>query len=178
MTILQKQCLLLFLGYDTGGADGIWGQKSRQATDNFRADRGRQATGELDRQDLNDLLSAIHQECADPWENIRWFQRQEFACRCGRCGGFPKEPEMALVELAEQVREHFDRPVIVSSGVRCPEHNMVVGGVANSRHLTGKAMDFQVAGKGASEVLAYIKALPRVRYCYGIDANFVHMDVD
>ena len=31
MTAIQKQCLLTYLGYDTGGVDGIWGDKSRQA---------------------------------------------------------------------------------------------------------------------------------------------------
>ncbi|MGM9548963.1 MAG: peptidoglycan-binding protein [Faecousia sp.] len=25
MTVKQKQCLLAYLGYDTGGVDGIWG---------------------------------------------------------------------------------------------------------------------------------------------------------
>ena len=31
MTAIQKQCLLTYLGYDTGGVDGIWADKSRQA---------------------------------------------------------------------------------------------------------------------------------------------------
>lgn len=38
MTITQKQCLLTYLGYDTGGVDGIWGDKSRQATEAFQRD--------------------------------------------------------------------------------------------------------------------------------------------
>lgn len=40
MTIKQKQCLLTNMGYDTGGVDGLWGDKSRQATehpDNWEA---------------------------------------------------------------------------------------------------------------------------------------------
>lgn len=31
MTAKQKQCLLTYLGYDTGGVDGIWGTKSMTA---------------------------------------------------------------------------------------------------------------------------------------------------
>lgn len=38
MTITQKQCLLTYLGYDTGGVDGVWGDKSRQATEKFQKD--------------------------------------------------------------------------------------------------------------------------------------------
>lgn len=38
MTAKQKQCLLTYLGYDTGGVDGIWGDKSRQATEKFQKD--------------------------------------------------------------------------------------------------------------------------------------------
>lgn len=45
MTNAQKQCLLTYLGYDTGGVDGIWGGKSRQATAKFQADFGLTADG-------------------------------------------------------------------------------------------------------------------------------------
>lgn len=45
MTITQKQCLLTYLGYDTGGVDGIWGDKSRQATDAFQRDYGLEKDG-------------------------------------------------------------------------------------------------------------------------------------
>ena len=38
MTIKQKQCLLTYLGYYTGAIDGIWGDKSRQATEAFQRD--------------------------------------------------------------------------------------------------------------------------------------------
>lgn len=38
MTDKQKQCLLTYLGYDTGGVDGILGDKSRQATKAFQTD--------------------------------------------------------------------------------------------------------------------------------------------
>lgn len=40
MTIKQKQCLLTYLGYDTGGVDGAWGVKSLTATEAFQNDYG------------------------------------------------------------------------------------------------------------------------------------------
>lgn len=43
-------------------------------------------------------------------------------------------------KLGEPLREVFG-PIRVNSGFRCPEVNEGVGGVGNSKHLTGEAMD-------------------------------------
>lgn len=81
------------------------------------------------------------------------------------------------MELADRVRQHFGVPVVVSSGLRCKTHNANVGGVANSRHLSGRAMDFCVTGRTSAEVLSYVRQQPEVRYAYAIDGQYVHMDV-
>ena len=47
MTNTQKQCLLTYLGYDTGGVDGLWGDKSRQATADFQRDFGLDPDGDF-----------------------------------------------------------------------------------------------------------------------------------
>lgn len=113
------------------------------------------------------------------WDNIKYFSRNEFHCKCGRyCNGFPVEPENLLIQQADTVREHFGAPIHVSSGVRCRQHNSNVGGVDGSRHRLGKAMDFRVEGKSASAVLKFVKTLPNIRYTYAIDGSFVHMDVE
>jgi uncharacterized protein YcbK (DUF882 family) len=83
-----------------------------------------------------------------------------------------------LIRVADRVREHFGKPITVSSGRRCANHNARVGGVANSRHLSGKAMDFCVSGKSASQVLEYVQKQPEIRYAYAIDDSYVHMDVN
>ena len=178
VTDLQKQCLLTYLGYDCGGIDGIWGERSAAAAKGFQRDQGLEESGVLDEKAQSALLSAIGGS-GDWWEDIRYFRRGEFACKCGRfCDGFPAEPERKLVQLADDVRAYFGTAATVSSGVRCAAHNANVGGVANSRHLTGKAVDFCVAGKTAAQVLSYVNQLPGVRYAYAIDGNFVHMDVE
>lgn len=40
MTVKQAQCLLLYLGYSPGEADGVWGEKSKAACREFQADYG------------------------------------------------------------------------------------------------------------------------------------------
>lgn len=177
----QKQCLLTYLGYDTGGVDGIWGEKSLRAAEAFRRDHGLGEGEDLEAK----LRSVIASEEApqDWWQNIRYWTREEFKCRCGEyhapyCDGYPAEPDRILVELADQVRAHFGKPGIRSSGLRCPRHNRDCGGVTNSRHLSGKALDFRIQGKASSEVLAYVQTLPQVHYAYAIDGDYIHMDVE
>ena len=47
-----------------------------------------------------------------------------------------------LCELVlEPLREHFQEAVYVTSGYRCPQLNSAVGGVHNSQHMRGEAVD-------------------------------------
>jgi uncharacterized protein YcbK (DUF882 family) len=83
-----------------------------------------------------------------------------------------------VVKVADRVRKHFGTAVTVSSGLRCTKHNANEGGVSNSRHQYGKAIDFCVAGKSAAQVLAYVQKQPEIRYSYAINDKYVHMDVE
>ena len=181
MTAEQKQCLLRYLGYYAGEIDGIWGQKSRQATLDFQRSYMDNASGAFDSASEARILEVIAageppRPSTDFWSEIHYFRRAEFRCPCGRCGGFPVEPDETLVRLADKVRAHFGAPATVSSGVRCQAHNdELSGSVPNSYHIRGKAMDFCVRGVSGAELLAYVKTLP-VHYAYQIDESFVHMD--
>lgn len=83
------------------------------------------------------------------------FSRREFACKCG-CG-FDTVDSRTL-EVLESVRKHFIKPVIISSGCRCPDHNRHVGGAAGSQHVLGRAADFNVQGVNPRQVQAWIAA--------------------
>lgn len=48
-------------------------------------------------------------------------------------------------------------PIIINSGYRSPQVNKAVGGVANSNHLTGCAVDIRVAGQ--EQLLRYATLL-------------------
>lgn len=181
MTNRQKQHLLGYLGYYDGAADGIWGPMSRQAARQFQQDWELSTDENFGPESEGKIRSVIGSGAeGNWWQRIRWFTREEFRCRCGGkyCSGFPAEPERALVELADQVRTHFGSPAIPSSGLRCARHNAACGGVANSRHLIGKALDFSIQGIPACQTLAYIRGLSGVRYAYAIDDTYVHMDIE
>lgn len=174
MTIQQTQGLLLFLGLYDGAVDGIWGPLSEAASARFRQRYGC-APEEAE-------IEITAPEGTGPeanwWEQIQHFTRQEFACKCGRyCDGYPAAMDENLIRIADAVRAHFGRPALVSSGLRCKRHNEAVGGVSNSRHLTGKAMDFYIPGVSAGDLLAYVQQIPGIRYAYAIDGSCVHMDV-
>lgn len=47
-------------------------------------------------------------------------------------------------QVLEPLRQHFDVPIIIGSGYRCPKLNTLVGGVANSQHKTGEAADIHI----------------------------------
>ena len=82
-----------------------------------------------------------------------------------------------MVELANRAREELKGAGFISSGLRCPQHNANVGGVSDSRHLSGKAVDLRIEGKSARQTLAWVQKQPEVRYAYAIDANHVHVDI-
>lgn len=63
--------------------------------------------------------------------------------------GIDNTPDAVVVEhletlverLLDPLREAFGRPIIVTSGYRCPELNKAVGGSPTSAHLQGYAAD-------------------------------------
>lgn len=179
MTTKQKQCLLCYLGHYDGAIDGIWGAKSTAATMAFQRRQGVLATGVFGEDTEAQILAAITGDAGDWWGEIEFFDPSEFACKCGQyCDGHPAEMEKAVVKAADRVRKVLGAAAIISSGLRCARHNANVGGVANSRHLSGKAVDFCVAGKTAAQVLEVVRQQPEIRYAYAIDGRYVHMDVN
>lgn len=159
MTVKQIQCLLTYLGYNPGAVDGVNGLKTVAAVLVFQQQEGLRQDGVPGPETQEALLSAVAtgrmytpvmgNQSPDWWRDIRYFKRDEFRCPCGRCGGFPVEPQESMVRTVDEIRRRLGVPVSVvdggGSGVRCAAHNAEVGGVANSQHLFGLAADLHSA---------------------------------
>ena len=66
-----------------------------------------------------------------------------------------------LIHLAEAVlqpvREHFGKPVMISSGYRSPELCEAIGSSSKSQHAKGEAADFEIPGVDNKELATWIK---------------------
>lgn len=111
------------------------------------------------------------------------FKSTEFDCKGkGCCTTTPISPE--LVNILQNVREHFGASVNLNCGYRCPVHNAQVSGASKtSKHMEGLAADIVVKGVHPVRVARYIETIPgfagRIG-CYTWDDKgngFVHVDV-
>lgn len=174
MTNTQKQCLLVFLGYDTGGIGNGWGPKSRNAVEACQEDLGIPANGAWGPQTEAAVLEAVYtynvnapvakedgSNVGDFWDEIEFFDREEFRCQCGGkyCDGFHVEPDETMVRLCNEIRRRAGVPILIrdagGSGLRCPDHNATIpGAAANSEHTKGRAADLHPRGKTPSQLYA------------------------
>lgn len=59
----------------------------------------------------------------------------------------------------QPVRDKIGKPMIITSGFRCPEVNKLVGGKANSQHLKGQAADFIIKGMTPQQIIFKIATM-------------------
>lgn len=175
MTPRQKQGIMAICQDSDGNfyyndkLDGIWGKKSQKAAERFMRD----FTGEE--------AVPVPETSNDFWDDIEFFKRDEFRCKCGGlyCHGFPVEPDPELIRILEKIRAYFGKPVRINSGVRCAAHNSspAVGGATQSQHLKGTAADITVDGVEPSRVAMYAETLLPKTGGIGRYKAFTHIDV-
>ena len=188
MTVKQIQNLLQYLDYYNGIPDGDFGPLTREAVTDFQRAFGLTADGDPGPETQKALTHAVAygmptreepEPTADWWDEIEFFDREEFRCQCGGkyCDGYPAEPQEKMVRIADAARKHFKRPANVVSGLRCETWNEIQGGVWNSQHRYGEACDLQIPGVTGAQLMAFLDTQP-IRYAYIInDTNNVHFDI-
>ena len=194
MTLKQKQALLAYLGYYDGPLDGLWGEKSQRATRAFQADYGLIVDGIPGAATQKMLIGAIAGTAVKVekpgssdapktgtfWDEIEYFTRDEFKCKCGGkyCKGYPHEPDERMVRTVNQLRKNLGVPITIVSGLRCKTWNAIQGGVSNSQHMYGEAADVYAKGVSQPRVEAELDKIGGVRYHYAIKGSSnVHFDV-
>lgn len=207
MTVKDIQCLLTFLkrsdgtSYYTGDVDGIYGRLSRKAIQDFQNDfGGLSVTGEADEKTDKAMRHAVaygmpeREQAEIPsvseketvgtagtyWDEIEFFDPEEMKCKCGGkyCAGFPHEIQPLLMQILERARRWSGHPIVIVSGLRCETWNSIQGGVANSQHKYGEAVDVYFYGVTTNAALAWLQSQPDVRYAYQIPgSNNIHFDI-
>lgn len=107
---------------------------------------------------------------------MKYFKREDFACKCGKC---ENKIDDQLTASLDELRGRVGFPLIVSSGYRCPEHNQKVSSTGpNGPHTTGKAVDLAVSHDKAYFVLQ--QALRMGFTGIGVNGKgtgrFIHLD--
>lgn len=100
------------------------------------------------------------------------FKAKEFACKDGTD---IVKVNRTLVQMLQQIREHFGQPVIINSGYRTIAYNSKVGGAKSSYHLDGQAADIRISGIAPIKVAAYAESLGVQGI--GLYASFTHVDI-
>jgi len=107
------------------------------------------------------------------WDKIKFFSENEFNCSC--CG--KRVISANLVLKLDLAREIAETRFVITSGYRCPKHNKEVGGVKNSAHMSGLAVDIVVPDNVAR--LNILKGLIIAGFRrIGIGKDFIHADID
>lgn len=87
------------------------------------------------------------------WSHYPNFSREEFECQCG-CGRADMHP--VFMGKLQQVRNAYGKPMAISSGFRCPEHNSRVSSTGlDGPHTTGRAADVAVQHGDAKRLLTF-----------------------
>ena len=102
----------------------------------------------------------------------RNFTTDEMACSC--CGKADMDEE--FMKVLQSIRDEMQRPLKITSGYRCQEHNLKIGGRVGSSHLKGLAADLSY--NGSRERYLILNALIQVGINrIGIAKTFIHVDM-
>jgi len=84
--------------------------------------------------------------------------------------------------IFQPIREHFGKPIIISSGYRSAELNKAIGGSLSSQHCSGEAIDIDMDGTDITnkQIFDYIKDnlnFDQIIWEFGTDTNpdWVHV---
>ena len=101
------------------------------------------------------------------------FNLKEFQCPC--CGSVKIDSE--LVKRLQILRDRISKPIIVTSGYRCPAYNKEVGGVNSSYHTKGLAVDITVDNMELEDLLIKAKKVGFKGIGIYTLKNFLHLDL-
>lgn len=153
-----------------------WGTSATSRLSHFQTKQPRTAPRYKQPQEAS-MVSSTGRANGEPMKLSPHFRREEFACPCGDCrASHDPAVDHTLIEILEDIRTHFNKPIAVTSAYRCYRHNEKVGGKPASQHLTGRAADIIVRSHPSEEVFAYVTERWPDEFGFGSYATFTHID--
>ena len=102
------------------------------------------------------------------------FKVSEFACKDGSDTVFISP---GLVTVLQKIRDHFSKPLIITSAYRNDAYNKKVGGSKYSQHKYGMAADIYINGVSPATIAEFVETIMPNTGGIGIYNSFVHVDV-
>lgn len=107
--------------------------------------------------------------------HLKYFSIGEFACK--HCGENKIDP--TFVKELDDLRHRYGKPLVVTSGYRCPDHNAKVSSTGRTGpHTTGHAADLAV---DRSDAFRLLRIATTMRFTgIGVQqkgsGRFIHLD--
>ena len=102
------------------------------------------------------------------------FKVSEFKCNDGSDTVLISDK---LVDLLQNIRNHFGAAVTINSAYRTESYNKKIGGATKSQHVNGTAADIVVKGATPLEVAQYVEHIMPDSGGIGVYQSFTHVDV-
>ena len=127
--------------------DGIAGPDTIKAIKKFQKKKNLKITGTINKATYEKLFVGVSAKDGYVSEH---FKKAEFKCGCGGrwCNGYNgKEVSKELLDILEALRYKYNKPVFITSGIRCQKYNdSLKGSIKRSEHRKGTAADIYIAG--------------------------------
>jgi uncharacterized protein YcbK (DUF882 family) len=105
---------------------------------------------------------------------MNYFSDDELRCQCG-CGQLKFDP--VVRQALNAIRKKYGKPMIVTSGYRCPAHPIEAKKAHPGEHTTGMCVDIACHGFDAAELtkLAMDQGATRIGWNQKGGSRFIHL---
>ncbi len=88
------------------------------------------------------------------WREFLWLKEWKI-----HCFPTPRQEDniIRMAKIMKVIREHFNKPIIVISGLRPIEYNKAIEGATHSAHRFGMACDFVIKGYNSDNGCDYVR---------------------
>jgi hypothetical protein len=116
------------------------------------------------------------------------FTKSQTAERLGIDNTPPQDiiPKLSFIatQILEPLREKIDKPIVITSGYRCPELSVSIGSSQKSQHCKGEAVDIEAFGMStlnlAEMVINHFEFDQVILECYkkgDMNSGWVHVSL-